>query len=198
LVASLGASLSMIVAGSLALMTVSTVVAFQGWPGISTADPIGAKSELAALDAGTRAGAPSKPVVLAAPRHASTTRTAKRHAAASRPVHTAALTTIATPKSQTHPTSHAVVAVQPKPATSIAPATQKRTTTAGDPVRKVGAELGGSVSDAGEQLGNAVGSASPQLGDVVKKVTDVVAHVVSSATDMLGRTLDLVSGAKTP
>ncbi|HEX6388643.1 MAG TPA: hypothetical protein VFZ89_04340 [Solirubrobacteraceae bacterium] len=186
-------------AGSLALMTVSTVVAFQGWPGIASVEGKTQPGQLATIDTGKRASHRAKPAALVVPKRPAAPRAAKqRTVPATRVSAAAAPVTRKTVKTQTHPTTRPVVAAStPKVPQSSAPAARKEPT-AGDPVRKAGADLGGSVSDAGSKLGDAVGAASPELGDVVKKVTDVVGDVVANTSDLVGKVIDALTGARTP
>lgn len=190
----------MVVAASLALMTVSTVVAFQGWPGISTAHPTTEASTLA-LDAGeTVAHRMTRPALVVPKRSAPAARATKdaqrTQTQGNAPTATTKAPTQATTKLKTRPSSQPTPAQKTTTVQSKAPAAIEPK--AGDSVRKVGANIGGSVSTAGETLGNAVGNASPQLGEVVKTVSDVVATVVANATDALGQVLDGLTGARTP
>jgi hypothetical protein len=201
LLASLGASTSLVLATAVALFSVSTIVAFRGWPGIdgSIASPGEARIAVSAAEPGggpaaTRAQRIVVPRVKAAPRRAlSAARTQRASVATrvpavvSRPRSTARRrvpTSAAAPPS-TEPPQPAPVA---RPKRSLPPA--------GDPVREVGTGLGGAVGGVAGGLGEIVRPLSPALGATADQAGRSLDETIRGVTDAVGALLDaLLSGS---
>jgi len=194
--ASLGASLSLVVAGSLALMTVSTVVAFRGWPGIGSAPAVTDAGALVAATSDRDAARAKDRDAIVVPRRATFQRAASKPQAkqtASR----------ATTSARVTPTAPTATKVQTRPATvaqagaatgkSAAAPQPKAEPKAGDPVRKVGSDLGDKVQTTGQQLNGLLDNVSPALGNVVEDVSNLVAGVVGGTSEVLGKVLDALT-----
>jgi hypothetical protein len=201
-VASFGASLSLVLAGSLALMAVSTVVAFQGWPGIAAPDSASHDEVLASVAstqtdrAQARAKAASLVVAKAAPKPRVVVHRAHK-APATHVTKVGAIPAPTTVSASGHakPVVHPAAAPQ-STASAVAPVTAaaltsaRPTYTAGDPVRKVGNDLGGGVAGAGAGLGGVLDNISPALGNTVEKVTTAVGGAVAGVTQIVAAVLD--------
>jgi hypothetical protein len=182
------------VAGSLALLTVSTVVAFQGWPGLDTSHTSVHADTLATASAATRSthDGEAKALVVA---HPAPVRRATPH---KRPAsHRTTIVASATPVTAVKTTKLARPAVAPPAATAVqssppvtAKAPAKSRPAAGDPVRKVGAGLGGTVADAGTHLNGVLANVSPTLGKVVQNVANAVAGVVAGTSQLVAGLVD--------
>jgi hypothetical protein len=198
LIASIGAATSLILAGTMALAAVSTVIAFNGWPGVKGSVYEATPTLLAAAgDAGSSHNSSRAAVVVpAAP-------ATRRHKPSVHGTHAGSTSArvVAAP-AHTAATAH-VVAAAPQPQAVKPQSTQagKKDTTASVPktsdlakgVSNVGGGLGKTVENTGEVLGGVVAPLSPQLGQVVTNATNAVGGIVRQATDLLGRVLDVVA-----
>lgn len=179
-VASAGASVCLIAAASLSLFSVSTVVAFSGWPGLSpSAEPMAFRAVLAteptARDPAARTKAPARAagtpqaIVLAsapaAPRRAPGARRPDRGRAATPPRETAAsrpdLATTTRPASGTAPAD---------PSAPPVPAPSRPGSVAGDAVRDVTGDVGDTVTGV---TGGTAKTLEPVSPGAAKTVDDV-------------------------
>jgi hypothetical protein len=203
LFASLGASLSLVLAGSLALATISTVVAFQGWPGVASGQRSVSESQLQVASAPasvTRATAlmmTTRRPRPAAPAHQEARRAPVRTTTAP-PAQTASRDVAGSKATQAHPAS------APASAT-LSGAGPSRTTTKpkkvvvpvdAEPVRRIGNDLGSVVAGAGQGLGDSVSQLSPELGKVVSDVTTGVGTTVAATTQLVADVLDALAPKK--
>jgi hypothetical protein len=195
--AAAGVGTSMIAGFALALLAVSAVIGFRGWP-TSKVTPPSSVSVLPA--AGVRAaGAPAAPaltraagrVILpaaraparVAPAH---TRAPRRSAAApspppGAPVKPSRPAVDPTPKA---PASAAPTAVTETPA--AAPGT-------GDGLRRTTQDAGAKVQATTQQAAQAVAPAAPPAGDAVQATGQVAADAITSTGQALGGVLDALS-----
>lgn len=197
LIASIGAATSLILAGTLALASVSTVIAFRGWPGVHT-DPAVAMPTVLAVSAKdkseTKRSEPitvaSVPVTPSRPHSSSTT--SKSHRVVEHVENTPASTS--STKIAHIPSSPVVVADKPASAGSKPAPTSagKPKAVLGNTVSKVGEGLGNTVQQTGKALGDVVEPVSPTLSQVVTNATDAVGNLVKKATDLVGTVLDSV------
>lgn len=194
LFASLGAGLSLILAGTAALTFVSALIAFDGWPGVSTertADERAIVAEVAAQR--TPVAAPARITLPPAPRPVATVkavaaRPVKRArpaaAAARRPARTTASrdTAAATHQAAAAPAPPAVT--PPPPA---APAAKSRPLQAsvslapvGETVKDLGTSLAATVTTAGDTLGGLVQPVLPAVSKAAQDATKALGYVIAS------------------
>lgn len=201
LFASLGASLSLVLAGSLALATISTVVAFQGWPGVASGKRAAAEPQLRVAAVGR--ASTTQAVALRVPHRARPTQPRRR------PTSAAARTTLRTPArriatratgttaTQAHTgAAPAAMAMSAGAATTTRKPPKRVSVPSAEPVREIGNNLGGAVAGAGKGLGDAVANISPELGNVVKDVTGGLGTTVAGATQLVADVVDALTGAK--
>lgn len=190
----------MVLAASLALMAVSTVVAFQGWPGVYAKGSSDKADMLArvAAPAETKHTSSKAKASLTVPHRAPAPPPAVRKKPAAVAPKVAAVTASVAParhtngkiNAQAHPAAQAANVASVVPARETTASTGKPAYKAGDPVRKVGNDLGGTVAGVGKGLGDTVAKISPKLGETVEKVTQAVGQVVAGATDAVGAVVD--------
>ncbi len=198
--ASLGATLTLVLAASLALAAVSTVVAFQGWPGVQmnhTHDKAEVLAAVAPASSAERASAKGSPSLTVPHRAPAPPRPAHHAAPTVAPHRVATVSSVAPSRGtsgrvsvQAHPAAQAANVASAVPPANKNASTGKPAYKPGDPVRKVGNDLGGTVAGAGKGLGDTVSKVSPALGETVTKVTQAVGQVVAGATDAVGKVLD--------
>lgn len=203
LLASLGAGTCLVLAGTLAMATLSTVVAFSGLPGLRSGTAATPPAILAA--AGPSAGsADVVPVALARPAVPSRT-TATPVGGASAPRVTAAAAVAAAqtagsvvpqggPNTTTPtPTPSAASgggsgslpqAVTPPAKTRPSPAV---TAPSGGPIRDVGTTAGGIVAGVGGGLAETVRPISPPVATIVGDTTKAAGDTVEGATGTVAR-----------
>lgn len=180
----------MVLVGAAVLAVVSTVVAFNGWPGAVSAEvapPRAMLAEAQAAPTSTTASRPARVVVpdAPAPRRRSVAAAERRDPGtgergtarvravtpADGPVFSAPVTT----------TGSSVTARPPRPAQDDTAPTA--------PVRKLGADVGASTEQTVSDLGTSVDPVSPTLGktvdDVGRVVGDTVEGVTNTAADLL-------------
>lgn len=206
IVASLGASLALVLAGTLALATVSTIVAFNGWPGVDTSDAHESSNALAVAPAAARDGArTARALVVARP-------APKPRVQPRRPAVRRATAAPRAPRTVVAPTRDAggrraaqsgTGRAPQSVATSVPPAKEKAKPKspvyhATAPVRDLGNDLGGAVAGAGQGLGGAVSNVSPALGQVVQDATSAVGQTVAGVTKVVADVVDGLTQPKKP
>lgn len=186
--ASLGAGTSIVLMGVGVLAAVSTLVAFNGWPGASGGGQTTPQAMLAQSAPAVERISTTPKIVVPEARP----RPARRETSRARiPVETA----------------RGVPAVRVEPLrTGTGPILQRERDTAdspvttppvpeptpGDPVRQAGTDLGKSTDQTVKDLGKAVEPLSPTLGKAVGDVGQVVGDTVQGVTDTVSDVLDAV------
>lgn len=206
LFASIGASVSLVAAAALALLTVSAVVALEGWPGLgaSKANPALVVDGVTLPRAGATASATpaSRPVVLPTtprprPRPA---RAEARRPAAAPVVRTSDRPAARPPAAKRSPAPEiaapVVPASTPEPPRRKAPATPKAPDVAdlGDGVRKAGEGLSATVQGVGKTLDAVAAPLAPPVGKALEDLTKLVAALLQRSTGLVGGALDNALG----
>lgn len=192
LMASLGAGTALVLAAAAALFSVSTIVAFRGWPGVDAPGVGSDPTAIAVASSLTDADLAARRIVVPASRSM-----ARKQAGASGATHLHGGPTVASrpsvavrgrlPESSHAPTSKATPAPGPR--------VRDETVTAGDPVREVGTGVGNAVGEVTGGLGEAVRPVSPALGRTLDGAGRGVEQTVGGVTRGVGTTLDtLLSG----
>jgi hypothetical protein len=200
--ASVGAGTILVLIGALILAVVSTVVAFQGWPGASgpqsaaeptallaaaaTAAGVATDSELTGAD--VRVPAARRPPTAASSRPARTTESERSRGAA--PQRASVVEPAASPVVREPASADTSPAGTPAPATPV----QESLDSTADTVRRTGDALGGTLGGTVGGLGEATTPVSPTLGQVVEDVGTVVDDTVQGVTDSLGVVIESLSG----
>ncbi len=200
--ASVGAGTILVLIGALILAVVSTVVAFQGWPGASGSASAATPTALLAAGAdagrvidsgltGTAVRVPAARRAPASPSPRPARRTGGEGPAATAPRRAAVVEPAATPVVR-EPAGADV-----ESADSLAPAGPARDglDSTAETVRKAGDALGSTLGDTVGGVGQAAAPVSPTLGTVVDDVGAVVDDMVQGVTDSLGVVLETLSGA---
>lgn len=200
--ASIGASAALVTAFALCLLTVSAIVALQGWPGLGEDDDrralvVDGSLVLADVRTGTRDR--RDPVVLLAPR---APRPVARSTPRPRPPTTNSL---AVRGGGVVPVGRAPAARHPAPTPSTPGAGSDRLETApvaapklptvpesGDAVREVGEGVSSGVQDAGKALSDVTSLVSPPVAQAVEDLAKLVAALLERTTRSLGGSLDLL------
>jgi len=205
LLASFGAGTCLVLAGTLAMATLSTVVAFSGLPGLGAggADTTPPAILAAAVSGAGTADVVPDPVALATPtvssRPAATgaqgapvPRVATAGAQAVAPIATAAAPqtglSATTPTSPASTVSGAGAASLPPFRASPgakAPADPAVTAPVTGPVRDVGTAVGGIVAGLGDDLAETVQPLAPPVATIVGETTKVAGETVVAATDVV-------------
>lgn len=200
LVASLGAGLSLILAGSVALMLCSALIAFEGWPGARAQRTPDERALVAVVS-----GAPVRHVTpaklrLPAPRRTSRT-VAAGHAAAGG-THAASRGTRRSVVTAPSRVASAVPAAHSAPAAApTSPAAPKKTTAklklpaAGATVQHLGGTLDTAVAGTGKTVGDVVKPLLPAVGTAVTLTTAQAGQLLQQVTGVVGQ---LVDGVLTP
>ena len=204
LLASLGASTSLVLATAVVLFSVSTIVAFRGWPGIDGSTASLGGERIAVYDAAPGGG----PTVTRAQR------VVVPRTPASSPAPPRRVTTASRAQTATRTTSGPIAAKRPRstarrrassPATSPAPDPPAATVRpnrsvppAGDPVRDVGNNLGGAAAGVAGGLGDLVQPTSPALGRTLDQAGRSVDQTIRGVTGAVGTLLDKLLGAPQP
>ena len=183
---SLGAGLSLAIAGSLALLVVSTVVAFRGWPDDLGSSGAVSVSHLASSAEKTRSrGLPSESApVLALPAVTAAARGVRevvgRTNTPGRPTTSSPSTSSPIPAASpgTTPSSSPVAA--PQPAGRVAPSLKRTTTATGEVVRETTKQVGATVTPVSPAAGKVVEDVGSTAGDVVDKGGSAVADALGS------------------
>lgn len=189
--ASLGASVSLVAGAALALLAASFVFAYDGIVGSVDASPGRASLQVTSpaspqRGGGASAGSDTTPTLVVEPRKpAAAKRSApKSQAGAETGVSENRAPAPASSGVKTPPPPAAAPA--PRPAAPAKPQTSKT----GDGVRKLGDAVADTVHDTGKALGGAVQPLSPPVSQAVEKVLDVIATVVQNAVNGLAGALD--------
>ena len=190
--AGLGAATSLVLAGSLALLAISTVVAFNGWPELRSAEPPSETATLAVISA--PAAAAAQPVKLAAP--------VRRPQPPSQGVASRQSATTAKTAPSTEPPASAPLpqdiprrragdvsssdTSEPAPAAETPPPLGVGETTQplADGVRKVTKDLGDTLVPNSPTLNQTVDGVGETVGTTVEGLGDAVGNVVGG---LLGR-----------
>lgn len=193
LIASLGVSISLIAAGSLALLAVSTVVAFKGWPDTAARSTAQRTTAIApAVPDGPSRAARAKPIKLAAAirpgssaaRPRPTRATARRRTGAVLPVTAVRTPPVASSVGQTGAGAAATPArTSPEPAAKL-----------GDGVRETTSSLGATTSDTTKTLGEAVGPTAPVVGKTVDSVGTLLNETLTGLGKTVGKVVDGLAG----
>lgn len=200
LLASLGASTALVLAAAAALFSVSTIVAFRGWPGVDA--PVAAAGDdriTVASTAGSGMSMVSHTSRIVVPE----TRIVRRRASAPRATMVSARTaaSIVTrpraavrrriPDSVNRPagTTSTPAASQPAPG-------EDKPDPAGDGVREVGTGISDTVGGVAGGLGDAVRPVSPGLGRTLDQAGRSLEQTIGGVAEAIGVTVDaLLAGA---
>jgi len=193
--ASFGASTCLILAGTIGLAAVSTVIAFQGWPGVKPQTGTSQDAVLAAAQvdpAHHRRG--DEHAIVVRPRSAgtprrSTPRPALRTTTAKRSAGTVPVSVHVSPPTRTAGASGGA-AVTTTPSAAAPKAPRPAGSGAGDPVRQVGDGLDGTVQQTTKGLGDVVRPISPTVANVLDNTGEAVGQTVKNVTDTVGAVLD--------
>jgi hypothetical protein len=203
LLASLGASTALVLAAAAALFSVSTIVAFRGWPGVDAALPLAGGDRItvaSSTDPGMTLASQSGRIVVP---EVGTER--RREAAAPRvtPVEASTATSVVSrpraavrrriPDSVNSPTNNHTgpTASVPAPRASDPPA-------AGDDVRQVGSGISGTVGGVTGGLGDTVRPVSPALGRTLDEAGRSLEQTIGGLTEALGTTVDALTTGTPP
>jgi hypothetical protein len=185
--ATFGASTSLMLVGALGLFTVSAMVAFKHWPGVSTPG-VDVQSALLMRNASVTNARDRQAVVMPAP--------SRKHSHAGDGAQQFGSTAIHSTPVQSHvpPIGRRTEPVQKAgaPASALPKPTAKAPLVpqAGEGVRKLGGGVGDSVTNTGSKLGQTVRPLSPTLADTVDHVTAGVGGTVQTITGVIGDLLD--------
>jgi hypothetical protein len=206
LFASIGASISLVAAAALALLTVSAVVALEGWPGLgeSKARPALVVDGITLPKPGATASATPAVVLPAAPRpRPRPARVAKARKAVSAPaVRTTDKAASRPPVSKPSPAPDIVAPVLPastsEPSRPKLPAAPKAPSVAdvGDGVREAGEGLSATVQSVGKTLNTVAAPLAPPVGQALEDLTKLVAALLQKSTNLVGGTLNNVLGQR--
>lgn len=197
--ASLGAGTSIVLMGVGVLAAVSTVVAFNGWPGASRG---GGTTPSAMLAQG--APAPAIERVATTPRIVvpdASSRERREGARGARPTDAAGDTGSARVVPDTTSNTGTGTGTTPSrnvQGTTIAPKVPPVPKSVAEPVRQAGSELGSSTDQTVKDLGKAVEPISPTLSNAVGDVGQVVGDTVQGVTNTLSDVLDSVLAKPSP
>ena len=207
LLASLGASTCLVLAGTLAMATLSTVVAFSGLPGLSAGGANAAPTAvLAAAAPPSAAGRDAAAVSLARPALPRRPATSRRRAA-SRPALAVTATGTARPERSASSTTPPTMTTPGNDATGDlgrppedqgpGGATRPQAPSTPDlspPLREVGTKLGDTVATAGDGLAETLEPISPPVATVVEGTGKVAGDTVTTATEVVVGVLDGLLG----
>jgi hypothetical protein len=197
--AALGTSLSLVVAGTIALLALSTFVAFHGWPGISD----GGRADVPDLVVSAAGEAPGTQGSAVAPQTAPLVLGSRASAPATAPARQGTLG--ARERSGTAPAPDATAT--PNEGASASPGNGQSTTApppatptrpkAGDLVRNTGSVVADTTRDVTGTAGHVLTPVSPDAGAAVEQTGDTVAGTVGTATKTIAGAVDgLVSTPK--
>lgn len=209
--ASMGAGLSLILAGSLALSLVSALIAFNGWPGTQsrrTADERAVIAELAPARAAQRTPAdlrlPDMPRRRATPRPARTSARLSGGRPSRRPGTAAPVRAVATKTKAAAQVSHAPEHADSAPVkaatvtkTRKPDVLQSTLAPAVSTVKNLGSTLDSTVSRTGKAVGDLVRPVLPAVGATVTQTTAAVGKLLSDLTNALSKAVANV-GVPTP
>jgi hypothetical protein len=190
LLATLGVSTCLVLAGTLALLSVSAVVAFRGWPGVNPGAVSAEPTQLAQVSVrplppasgrrSTDAIVIATRIVAAAHHRAASPPTPARHSGRIREVAEAVKAPAYPPTDVVAPTGPVVA----RPPTPAKPQVQET-------VDKVGGGLGATVKKTGDGLAQSVQPISPDLATTLDHVTETVGDAVEG---LGGGVASLVAG----
>lgn len=192
--ASFGASTSLVLAGAMGLAAVSTIVAFQGWPGVEPQNAAARGAVVAqARTASSRTVRESAVVVVptarrVAPLRASAPR-AQRTTVATTPVRTNVSVTPSQFRGGHTQGATSSISAAPGGEAEKAP-TKQTSSSVGDPVRRVGEGLDGTVQQTTKSLGDGVRPVSPALSNTLDETGQALGETVKAVTDAVGAVLD--------
>lgn len=195
LLASFGAGLSLIVAGTVALTLCSALIAYKGWPGVRVQRTADERALVAAV--GVDPAAEPAPASLRLP----ATHTARHHSSPHRAAFSGAHRTRSAgtalalaPSRGAAASAGAAPAPKPQPGDDPgrAKASAKKLTVpaAGQTVAHVGTTLGDVVARTGTTVGELVEPLAPKAVATVIGTTDATADAVVAVTDAVGRAVD--------
>lgn len=197
LLATLGASTCLVLAGTVCLAVLSTYVAAVGWP--DSGRVIAESASLAGPDtrplppAGTQQ---SQAIVIRSapsriPAHAQSGWPQSQGQAGALGPKSEIAQVVPAPA---HPPT---VAVAPDgPVVQLRPPPTPPLPQVGEPVRKVGGGLGETVQKTGDQLSDAVRPISPTLADTVDKVTNALGDKLKGLGGGVARVLEILAGPR--
>jgi hypothetical protein len=179
-------------------MTVSAMVAFRGWPGIT--DPRMAAEPAPLAQAAARplppGGQSTEAIVIR-----STPSRILAHARSGSP-QSLGQASASGPKSEIAqvvpaPAHPPTVAVAPTgPVVQLRPPPVPPLPQVGEPVRKVGGGLGDTVQKTGRRLSDAVRPISPTVADTVDRVTNALGDTLKGLGGGVARVLEVLAGAR--
>jgi hypothetical protein len=202
LLASLGASTCLVLAGTLAMATLSTVVAFSGLPGMRTATAQPQPAVLAAVLPAESTPVTPRPVALARPSRPAVARSrASAPASATSPAPAGSRTRPRpgpAPARQTAPSTDAETPAQPSDApvgeAPAAPSGSGPAATADEPVRSTGNAVGGAVGAVGGGVSKAVEPVAPVVAPIIDETGKVAGASVAVLTEAVAGVLGGLSG----
>lgn len=210
MIASFGASISLVAAAALTLFTVSAVVALEGWPGLGrTSDQpalIVGDDVVAGTARGTGTARRSEPVVLRAPQRpaparpepAERSRPATAVRAGDPPVRRRAEKVVSAAPTLDVSMPSLDIEVGPAPMPKPRPEAVKAPVKTGDVVRQVGDGLAGTVKGTGDAVQELAAPISPQVAKALQDLTYLVAGVLQKTTGLLAGTLDKLVASQPP
>ncbi len=183
--AAIGASTSLIAAGALALLVVSAVVAFKGWPDIRASGVQASTTQVALqVDPAPRVTQVASRTIVVPEPAARPARTAEPGSAVLGTRETGS-TGSGTNRADSH--AGAPTGATDKPPADKPPA-------AGDPVRNVVQGTTNTTSQTVKSLGDSVRPVSPQLADTVDQVNTVLNETLSGLGETVAGVLDAIGG----
>ena len=202
LLASLGASTALVLAAAAALFSVSTIVAFRGWPGVE--GPLSATGDDRITVASTTGqngsfGSSSKRIVVPAARVVRSRRAVAPRI--STPVGARAATTVvsrprAAIRRRIPDSVNAPTAAGTPPPVTLPTERERQAAPAGDGVREVGSGISDTVGGVAGGLGDAVRPVSPALGRTLDQAGRSLEQTIGGVAEILGVTVDaLLAGA---
>jgi hypothetical protein len=199
LLASLGASTSLVLATAVVLFSVSTIVAFRGWPGIDGSFASPGSQRIAVSDAGPgggRAAARAQRVIVP---HAPVARRERASAPRARNAAARAQAPVVVTRPRKAIRRHVPSSASSGPGASAlppAPAARPKASVppAGGPVREVGTNLGGAAAGVAGGLGDTVRPVSPALGRTLDEAGRSLDQTIRGVTGVVGALLDNLLG----
>ncbi len=194
LLASMGATTCLILAGTIVLSLASGIVAFNGWPGLRIVQGAEQQALIAQVSAevGTGMLAPGAmrlPVSTRGPLvSASVARPGRSPSAASRRRTVTLANSSPSPLSASSGAGAAPALTVPA---SPSPPAALDTPAAGEPVRRLGQTVDQTVNDAGKALGDVITPpATPGIGGAVQNTTGAVGDAVDRVAGVVGTVVD--------
>ena len=184
MIGTLGTSMSLILAGAVGLFAVSTIVAFNHWPGVGNSASPQSNAILAQQVAASAA----------LHRDLSELRSSRAHEARATGASASALVTNSAPTQShvPHPTGRPAHA--PAPAAPVRSQLTPKLPSAGEGVQQLGAGVADTVGKTGKDLSGVVRPLSPQLADTVEGVTNSVGATVRNLGGAVAELIDQLLG----